>query len=302
MNLAIYCMCLPLLISGNIYLESEKFDIDKIVFKNDSNDFQTVLIDCVYRVWYDDTNFENCITNLFIKTEISISDLKYDCCYRVIYWKCWEQMLITKCDVLLEEVENNDDLQFEFWNQAPHSSLQSNCKGDKVESLFLCKLADVTVLNLPFSTRSSTTPDSISEYEFLEKLYNCYNKISNDSDYNKCVSDETSKTQLNDSYADTKSQCCNRVVNYNCMKESLTSKCDVSKFDVQKNDEIHFKYWNAASFPGVSGKCDGGAKESIKYCSGVYKVTCNITLQFASIFTLYLLVFGQNVNYKLLTS
>ena len=312
MNLAIYCVvatvCLPLLISGNLYLESKKFDIDKIVFKNDSDDFQTVLIDCVYQVWYNDTDFKNCATDLFDKAEITqISDPRFNCCFRVICFKCWEQMLVTKCGVSLEEVMKNDDLQFEFWNQAQHPQIQSNCNGDKVQSLTLCKLADVTVSTPPSSssstpsssTPSSTTPDSISETDFLNKLYSCYNKTSNDNDYNKCLKDETSKMGLNHPYTDTKSQCCSRVANYNCMKESLTSKCDVSKVDVQKHDSVHFQYWNTASFPGVPGKCSDGAEESIKYCNGVYKVTWNIILQLAGIFTLYLLVFSKNFNYKL---
>lgn len=134
----------------------------------------------------------------------------------------------------------------------------------------------------------------MSEDLFLQKFKECINKIgTNDNDYNNCLKDETSKMGLSHPYVDKKSQCCSRLVNYNCMKKSLISKYGVSKENVQKYDQTHFNYWNGAPFPGVPGKCYGEAQDSIKYCNGISKVTWNNTIQLAGIFTLYLLVFGK---------
>ena len=96
---------------------------------------------------------------------------------------------------------------------------------------------------------------------------------------------------LNHPYFDNKSQCCSRLVNYNCMKESLISKCGVSKFDVETFDEIHFSYWNTFRILGSPGNCKGEAQESIGYCSGVSNITWSNTIQLTITFILYLFAF-----------
>ena len=53
---------------------------------------------------------------------------------------------------------------------------------------------------------------------------------------------------LSHPYFDAKSQCCSRLVNYNCMKESLTFKYGFSK---EKYDDINVNYWNTEAVTNV---------------------------------------------------
>ena len=167
-------MGLPLLISGDSYWNSKtmEFMLDEIALKNNSDDFiQSKLIKCVYKFWYNDTDFLNCSDVLGEKTGImSDEDQRFPCCRRVIYFKCWETLLTTKCNVSKEEVEKNDDLQFKFWNDAPHPKYKGHCEGDKTNSLKLCNLADNGSDNLTWSIAMQLTGFTLYLLVLVTKL------------------------------------------------------------------------------------------------------------------------------------
>lgn len=83
--------------------------------------------------------------------------------------------------------------------------------------------------------------------------------------------------------------CCIRVAQYKCMKTFLTTKCNVTKEEVEKNDEDHFNYWNNLDM-AYKGNCTGNSEESLQHCNlnnGMSLITWSFTLQLVSLFTLY---------------
>lgn len=246
----------------------------KINFKDklfENKDFISDLEQCKKQIGPYDNDYLNCIEDLSSKPDQE----DISCCFRVVQFMCYKTLLTTKCNTSKEDVDLNEQVHFNFWNQLNISELSGNCEGDSVQSTKLCHLEG-----------------NHTDNEFLSKIQNCVTQIgTNDNDYNKCLSDEASKMSLNHPYFDSKSQCCSRLVNYNCMKESLISKCSVSEEDVQKFDDVHFNYWNTIGIVGAPNNCKDGAQESIKYCSSVSKITWSNTIQLTVTFILYLLAF-----------
>ena len=92
---------------------------------------------------------------------------------------------------------------------------------------------------------------------FQSKGHYCLDKIGyNNPDYIQCLIDESSK--LKDDNINEKGECCDRVLNYECMKKFLTSECGVSKQEVDSHDEEHFAFWNHLNIPEVPHNCSGG--------------------------------------------
>ena len=84
------------------------------------------------------------------------------------------------------------------------------------------------------------------------------------------------------------------MINFQCWKQLLTSKCEIPKDQVDNNDDVHFNYWNNRQENDAPGNCTEGKDESLKTCklkSGVSKVTWSLMLQLAGIFVMYL--FGK---------
>ena len=261
-----------------------------VPFEMDSkpSEFELIITNCYMKLEPLDPDVFTCLTENHCK--IGTHDLA--CCIRVVQYKCMKIWLITKCNVTKENVEKNDEVHFNLWRNM-FLGFKGNCIGNSTESLEHCNLNDEvfsrtsstpktsSTTTVPIS--SSTTPASISEDEFLIELEKCTNKTGlNDSHYNDCLNNETLKMGWNNT--EGKSSCCIRVVNYICMKESLTSKCGVSKEDVQKYDKIHFNYWNK-QLPEITGECNGAVQESIEYCNGVSKIIWNLTLLLACSFS-----------------
>lgn len=253
-------------------------------------EFELIVGNCYMKLEPLDPDVFTCSTENHCK--IGTHDLA--CCIRVVQYKCMKIWLITKCNVTKENVEKNDEEHFNLWRNM-FLGFKGNCTGNSTESLEHCNLNDEassgtsstpktsSTTTVPISsstTPSGTTQAPISEDEFLIELEKCTNKIGlNNSDYNGCLNDETLKMGWNNT--EDKSSCCIRVVNYICMKESLTSECGVSQENVQKYDEIHFNYWNE-KLPEITGECNGAVQESIEYCNVVSKITWNLTLLLAS--------------------
>ena len=151
---------------------------------------------------------------------------------------------------------------------------------------------------------------------FQFKIQNCLDKIGrNDFDYLQCLIDENSKFNCyNYNNTEEKAYCCNRVFNYECMKKYLTSKCGVSKQEVDNNDEEHFAFWNNFNFSDVPHPCIGGRQQSENYCfsdnntpqtgliaklmeiitastGSSFALVCSIPLQLTVLFVTILMVF-----------
>ena len=62
-------------------------------------------------------------------------------------------------------------------------------------------------------------------------------------------------------------QCCaGRLVNFKCFRNLLTTKCGVSKEEVELNDDEHYNYWNNLDIFYLSSKCFGGKQEALEHC------------------------------------
>ena len=82
-----------------------------------------------------------------------------------------------------------------------------------------------------------------------------------DPDYYKCVYALAMKIN----YIDL--QCCaGRLINFKCFRTFLTTKCGISKEEVERNDDQHYDYWNNLKIFYLSGKCSGGRQEALEHC------------------------------------
>lgn len=155
----------------------------------------------------------------------------------------------------------------------------------------------VVALALPISSYSLNIIESndaikTQDDEFTNKVKACNTKIGvNDKDYLQCLYDEAQG--LNDPFDHSKTSCCSRVLNYECMKILMTPKCGFSKEEIQSHDEELFNYWNDFNDPQYPGNCKGNRTESLTYCNGFSKITVSLTLQIASVFILSLFVFSK---------
>ena len=154
----------------------------------------------------------------------------------------------------------------------------------------ICCYFDLSSVNIQLDI----TTQKMDANNFNNTILYCINLIGKDDpDYKGCLHDESMKVKGVHNDDEPKAQCCGRVVNYICMKKFLTLRCGVPKTQVEKNDDVHFKFWNDLNVPGYPRRCSGGIKDSIKYChNGVEKVTKNVIIQFACTF-IVLLVFGK---------
>ena len=147
------------------------------------------------------------------------------------------------------------------------------------------------------------TKDSISDLkksqgDFESTIKNCIVKVGfDDAEYLNCYYELSNKTGIlhpNDTLFVNKTSCCNRMVKFQCWKQLLTSRCEVPKDQVEKNDDVHFKYWNNLDDEETPEKCKFDKERSLEYCrlnSGA-SVTWNIALLLAGIFVWQILSYN----------
>ena len=224
--------------------------------------------------------------------EVLISNAWF--CARVINYKCFKTLLTTKCGMPKEEVEKNDETHFNFWNDLEVPDIPGKCNGNSQDSIKHCKVNDVSDGTTTPTTTTTTTTTTTPSDNFESVIEKCIDKVGyNNQDYLNCYTRLFNKTEITDPN-DTKISCCNRMVQFQCWKEILTSKCSVSEDQVKKNDDVHYNYWNNKEYADKPEKCSGGKDELLELCklkSGVSKFTWSITLQLAGIFVMYL--FGR---------
>ena len=153
-------MTLPLLISGYPY-GMEFFSVQKEravqkLSKNlnslqTMNDFEYVLQNCISSISPNDTDYYHCTEDQFNKT----GGKDFDCCARVVIFKCMRNLLTTECGVSAEYVRANDAAHFNFWNNLEISDLPRNCIGDREWSLRHCNLYDESATSTTTTTESS---------------------------------------------------------------------------------------------------------------------------------------------------
>lgn len=110
-----------------------------INLKEDTNDFKGTILDCIIQVGISDPDYKSCINDLM--STINLNDL--ECCVaRMSNFKCFRKLLVTKCGVSNEQVEQNDDTHFNYWNNLKIPYFHGKCDGEKQESLKYCKIVD----------------------------------------------------------------------------------------------------------------------------------------------------------------
>ena len=142
-----------------------------------------------------------------------------------------------------------------------------------------------------FASNASSSLIRTKDDGFLTKVISCAGKVIKTPEFLQCGKDEAAKVHGAYSKDDPKTQCCVRVIMYECMKKFLVSNCDVTQQEVDNHDDEHFKFWNDFSIPKVPLHCTGNRTESLAYCNGFSKMTFSFTLQSAIILTLILHVF-----------
>ena len=90
-----------------------------------------------------DLNYSKCLDDNWNKTGIiNNKDPIGDCCFRMVFYVCTKELLTAKCGVPEEEVQEKDDVHFNYWNNVEiHENLESNCTDGKENSLKPCKLS-----------------------------------------------------------------------------------------------------------------------------------------------------------------
>ena len=146
------------------------------------------------------------------------------------------------------------------------------------------------------SDRKKSTTQTQNDFESTIK--NCIERVgSGDAEYLNCYYELINKTGIlhpNDTLFVNKTSCCNRMVKFQCWKKLLTLRCEVPKDKVEKNDDVHFEYWNNLDDEETPEKCKFDKERSLEYCrlnSGA-SVTWNIALLLAGIFVWQILSFN----------
>ena len=143
-------------------------------------------------------------------------------------------------------------------------------------------------------THRGYSAQTTTHHDLITKLAFCIYKVTDNGDYIGCLEEEAELLKGMSSPSDPKISCCSRVMNLKCMKKYLTSDCGVTREEVERNNEEHFKFWNEADVEGYPHLCSQGSEESIRYChSGTSKVTWSLMLQFAVILACFFLFFGK---------
>lgn len=153
---------LPLLIScydlGSISLRMKQ-EIKKMNDKPAEllygNDFESQLASCIVKVGLRDPDVSSCFNDNWKRTGInSPNHYKFGCCIRVVNFKCWKQLLTTKCNMTKEEVERNDDDDYYyFWNNLNVTDLSDCYYLTKEQALRQCNLNDDDYYTTMLSTR-----------------------------------------------------------------------------------------------------------------------------------------------------
>ena len=135
-----------------------------------------------------------------------------------------------------------------------------NCCDDfKLLSLDINKEAIISKVNLVTRTMND---------DFSTKLEECVNTIigNYNDEYMLCFQTEGAKIDGIYNSSEPKAQCCARVVLYICTKPFLTSKCNMTKEEVESHDEEHFNIWNNLNVTEYPLHCSGGRQKSIDFC------------------------------------
>ena len=115
------------------------------VIQMNTKDFISDLEKCVDEITFDDAEYLNCYNELINKTGILNSEdmlfiNKTSCCNRMVKFQCWKQLLTSQCHVPKDQVENNDDVHFNYWNNFQDNETPEKCYFDKERSLEYCRL------------------------------------------------------------------------------------------------------------------------------------------------------------------
>lgn len=275
MNFSLYflvALALPMLICcydiGLVGQMAAKLAHDNLVAGKTDEDFKTKIVNCASKV-ANTNDYMQCL-----ETEVGKmhgiengTEPKAQCCGRVVSYICMKKFLTSKCGVSKEEVESHDDEHFNFWNDLNVPNFPGHCKGGKQKSIDYCHSYDTANKKFEINQAAIRVAEvGPTDNEFETKLRNCYVKISNKDFYSKCLKEELSKLKAINGTSSPKMQCCERVVNYICLKSFLTPKCDMPKQEVDGRDEEHFRFWNDIEIPGYPNHCSGDSKKSITYC------------------------------------
>lgn len=133
-------------------------------------------------------------------------------------------------------------------------------------------------------------------YDFITEMMECITKIGGASnpEYQQCLKEQAKKLKdVKPDPNDPKLQCCIRVMNYECMKIFLSSKCGMSQDQVDQHDDENYKFWNDLNDTTFPHHCKGNRQQSLAYCNRFNKITLSLTLQLASILIVSWLVFSK---------
>ena len=114
-----------------------------------TNSFDGKLERCIRKISFLlDNDYLNCTKNYVyaISKGKSLNSMFrqefIDCCAaRMVNFKCFRTLLTTKCKVSEEEVLENDDQHFNYWNNLDIPKYNGRC-GEKQQTLRYCNLAD----------------------------------------------------------------------------------------------------------------------------------------------------------------
>ena len=275
MNFSLYflvVLALPMLICcydiGLVGQTAAKLAHDNLVAGKTDEDFRTKIISCATKV-ANTNDYMQCIRTEAEKVHgiKNSTEPKVQCCVRVINYICMKTFLTSKCSVSKEEVESHDDEHFNFWNDLNVPDVHGHCKSGKQKSIDYCHSNDTANKKLEINEAAIRVGEvGLTDNEFETKIRDCYVKISKTNDYSSCLKVEGSKLKGVNGTLTPKKQCCERVINYICLKSSLTPKCNMPKEEVESRDEEHFRFWNQLEIPGFPNHCSGNSKTSITYC------------------------------------
>ena len=114
-----------------------------------TNSFSDKLERCVRKVFLSsDDDYKYCMGNYAFAVSKNmhmtsgLQDQVLDCCAtRMLNFKCFRTLLHSKCGISKEEVMENDDEHFNFWNNLKIPTHHGKC-GEKQQSLRYCNLDD----------------------------------------------------------------------------------------------------------------------------------------------------------------
>lgn len=103
--------------------------------------------------------------------------------------------------------------------------------------------------------------------DFESQLISCIYKVDpRDPDVLSCLYDNWNRTGIN-TPNHYKYGCCIRMVNFQCWKKFLTTKCGMTKEEVEWNDDNHYYFWNNLNVTDLSN-CHYLTKEqALRQCN-----------------------------------